>query len=73
MLYHIGDKFLVRNILSEVKYINCGKAWVAPVEDVTVDDKVYLKCVTFEVLDSKGKDSNGNKSQVVVNKECQAV
>ncbi len=74
MLYSIGDKFLVQGIECEVKYVNNKKAWVAPIEDTEFENgKKLLKCITIEVLDEKGRDSKGNKAQVLNNSECQAV
>ena len=73
MKYTLGDKFIVKNIECEVKYINNGKAWVFPLEDLDFNGKRYLACACFEVLDEKGIDSTGNKALVLHNKECKSV
>lgn len=73
MKYQIGDKFVVDYIECEVIFTNCGKAWVAPLEDIRIYEDHYLKNVSFEVLDEKGRDSKGRKALVLHNKDCQAV
>lgn len=75
MIYNIGDKFLVKNVLCEVRFVNQNKAWVAPVEnDVDyLTGRFYQTCTTFDVLDEKGCDTSGNRAQAVHNKDCAAV
>ncbi len=74
MLYSLYDKFLVNGILCQVRYINHGKAWVAPIDDLEgTEGKTLYSFVTFEVLDEKGRDRAGNKALVVTNTESGAV
>ncbi len=71
MLYQINDKFLVDNILCEVRHINNGSAWVSPIEDL--EDYLHYSSLAFEVLDEKGFDRKGNKAIVINNMQSGAV
>lgn len=74
MLYSMFDKFIVRGILCQVKYVNAGKAWVVPTENVDLGDgRTLYDFVVFDVLNEKGLDSQGNKALVVNNSESGAV
>ena len=65
MLYSIGDRFLIGDLLVEVKYTNAGMAWVAPLEDFEIGYIKYFSCATFDVLDEDGLDSYGDEAQPV--------
>lgn len=69
MLYHLYDKFLVDGVLTEVLYINAGKAWVAPVEG----ESVGLKGICIDVLDEKGRNKRGHRAISVVSENSMAV
>lgn len=75
MLYNVGDKFVVRNVLCEVRFVNNDKAWVFPVDDEInySAGQFYLSCMAFDVLDGKGKNKAGEKAKPVINKDCGAV
>lgn len=65
MIYHIGDKFLVGDVETEVFYVNQGMAWVAPSEGDTH--------ICLARLDENGLTQNGLRVLVISNVECQAV
>lgn len=73
MLYSIGDQFLVRNVVCEVRFINNGKAWLFPVEDSEYGEDFYITCLAYEVLDNRGRTRSGEKAAVVVNARSGAV
>jgi len=74
MIFRLFDKFLVKGILCEVRLINQGKAFVAPLEDTPADNgRSHLACCIFEILDEKGRDRTGVKAKVVSNVACGAV
>lgn len=75
MMYQIGDKFIVQDVLCEVRYINCGKAWVVSLEDVESrpGEMRHLSFIAFAVLDEIGYDKSGNKAVVVNNIQSGAV
>lgn len=64
MMYHIGDKFLLGDVLCEVLFINAGRAWVGHVEEDL--DHHQLRNVTIAVLDEEGVDKKGQKAIAVV-------
>lgn len=68
MLFQLGDKFVVQGILTEVRYINAGKAWVFPIEDEKAEfGRMHLTCVAIDTIDENGNDSKGDKAKSVVN------
>lgn len=74
MIFRIGDKFLIQGILTEVRYINAGKAWAFPVDDEQAEyGRTHLSCVALDTIDEKGRDSKGNKVKAVTNKRSLAV
>lgn len=74
MKYSMYDKFVVRGVLCEVRVINNGMAWVFPCDDTPgANGRTDLACVSFEVLDAKGRGKNGVKAKVVTNVECGAI
>jgi hypothetical protein len=75
MKYSLGDKFVIRGVLCQVGYTNVGKAWLFPIDDIesTGGQVTAHSFVSFEVLDEKGRDRQGNKALVVNNVECGAV
>lgn len=66
MKFKIGDKILLAGIYAEVRYVNAGKAWVSPIEATdSFNGKEGLSVgVTFEILDSMGIDSQGNRAKL---------
>jgi len=73
MLYSLKDKFLLDDILVEVRWINQGNAFVAAVEDQEVEGVRYYSSCTYEMLDEYGIDRRGNKAITVNNGPSEAV
>ncbi len=72
--YAIGDKFRVNDIDCEVRYINHGKAWVFPVKETHgANGRVYLTCTAYDILDDRGRDTQGIKALSLNNKKSVAV
>jgi len=65
MIYTLGDRFLIGDLLVQVTYLNAGMAWVSPVEDFEIGHIKYFSCATFDVLDEDGFDSYGDEAQPV--------
>lgn len=77
MKYSIGDKFVIEGVEGEVKYINAGKAWLAPIIDHDYEDtfrgQPLIKAVTFAMIDENGKMKDGTIAHCMVCTDCQAV
>lgn len=65
MEYKIGDQFLLGDMIVEVRYINNGMAWIAPIEDSGEGPTKRYSAVVFDVLDEEGLDRDGNQATFV--------
>ena len=60
--FKIGDRFEVNNVKAKVAYINNGKAWLVPENDVILSNGRALRSgCAFVILLPSGKAKDGSK------------
>jgi len=74
MMFHIGDKFVIAGVECQVAFVDAqGSAYLIPRRDGDEGPSRLLRGLVFVVIDSTGKDKDGNKAVAVSNIECGAV